>query len=408
MEEQGDALEGFMADLELNMQNETYDKAACLPYPEAEYTTEFMEPPRFMNQTFSGAQPSLGGSYSEAERIRNSFRTGSYWSLKKLPAKMEAGEISKSRTVHTTQNLVVRNENASSSSSSSSLSKRNEDYIGTRFDKQDALNKLHIDQEKYAVDAFSRRAFSTASEAAHKGTGFVSPEFGGGAAIPDDCLARKPEDATFLFGPFYQNVPAVAKEVPKASAKGWVRNLYKQLSEDWGGLIFSVKLTDQEIVVKFPTQSQALPAESALQKYMLRLASHGDPGKWGLRKRGDRWCIMEVPSPVSDGLNTSISDILADQTAQGEAMLTFAYFLPWVKSGLRTVTKASGQAARDRVLNARRKKAEEAADMEQSFLNAQALARMQVVTAKRGSAITLNRGTTMTKRESGVVSLGKS
>ena len=88
--------------------------------------------------------------------------------------------------------------------------------------------------------------------------------------------------------------------------------------------------------------------------------------------------------------------------------MTFAYFLPWVKSGLRTVTKASGQAARDRVLNARRKKAEEAADMEKSFLNAQALARMQVVTAKRGSAITLNRGTTMTKRESGVVSLGKS
>ena len=63
-------------------------------------------PPRFMNQTFSQTQMALGGSYSEAERVRNSFRTGSFWSLKKLPAKIEPGEVSKLRTQQTTKNLM--------------------------------------------------------------------------------------------------------------------------------------------------------------------------------------------------------------------------------------------------------------------------------------------------------------
>ncbi len=353
------------------------NKSSGVPYPEAHdysYQDE-REPPRFMNQTFSCAQPSLAGSYSEAERVRNSFRTGSYWSLKKLPAQIEPGEISKLRALHTTQNLVVRSEQ-NSKNEMNALSRRTEKYIGTRYDKPDMLQKLHIDQQKYHIDSFSRRAFTvTATGGTHKGEGFVSPDFGAGAAIPGDCLARKPEESKFLFGPFYQNVPPIAKEVPKSKAKGWVKQLYAQLSEDWSGLIFSVKLTEQEIVIKFPTQCQALPAESALQKYMLRLASHGNPGKWGLRKRGDRWGVMEVPQTMlGDGerFNTSISDVLADQTANGEAMITFSYFLPWIKSGLRKVTKATGKSARDRVLREKEKKIAEEAAMEAKFQEEQA------------------------------------
>jgi len=339
-----------------------------LPYPEAVITAGFckVEPPHFMNQTFAGAQPARSGNYNEGERVRNSFRTGSFWSLKKLPAKIEPGEITKQRKVQTSQNLSARPDRVNLASQSGPLSSRAEKYVGTQFDKPDMLRKLRVDEEKYQCDMFSRKVFTVPAQMkTHRGANFVSPEFGPGAAVADDCLARKPGESTFLHGPFYQNVPAVAKEIPRTQAKGWVKSLYEQLAEDWAELIFSIKLTPQEIVVKFPTQSQRLPPESALSKYMARQASHGNPQKWGLRKRGDRWCKMEVPNASLD--NSTISTVLAEQTIAGEPFLTFAFYLPWETVGLQKVTKQTGLAARDRVRNRRDQIAGREAAFETSF-----------------------------------------
>ena len=333
--------------------DEAYPMNEDAPYPDAVdmhiNNEQRVEPPRFMNPTFSGAQPARSGGYNEAERVRNSFRTGSFWTLKKLPAQIEPGEISKQRKVQTSQNLVVRPDHAKLLSFSGPLSCRAEKYIGTEFNKPDLLRKLRVDEEKYRSDAFSRRVFTVpASQASHKGANFVSPDFGPGGAAPPDLLTRKPEERKFLFGPFYQNVPPVATEIPKSNAKGWVKSLYEQLAEDWAGLIFSIKLTAQEIVIKFPTKSQHLPAESALTKYMLRQATHGNPQKWGLSKRGDRWCVMEVPQSQHPDDNTSISQVLAAQVAAGEPMLTFSFYLPWETCGLRKVTQKASRVARDR------------------------------------------------------------
>lgn len=363
--------DGEMDDMYMDM-----EPGYNVPNPEA-VATEFnqVEPPRFMNQTFSGAQPARTGAYNEAERVRNSFRTGSYWSLKKLPAKIEPGEVSKQRKVQTSQNLVSRPDHVKLATQSGPLSTRAEKYVGSQYDKPDVLRRLRVDEEKYQCDAFSRRVFTVPAQMrTHKGANFVSPEFGAGAAVAADCLARKPNESTFLYGPFYQNVPATASEIPRTQAKGWVKSLYQQLAEDWAELIFSIKLTAQEIVIKFPTQSQRLPAESALAKYMLRQAGHGNPQKWGLRKRGDRWCVMEVPQLGASGNldNGSISTILAEQTVAGEPMLTFSFFLPWETAGLQKVTKQAGQAARDRVRMKRDKIAGKEAELEASFQREQA------------------------------------
>ena len=370
--------------LDNDMYADIMESGYSVPYPEAIAMEGFgsVEPPRFMNQTFSGAQPARSGTYNEAERVRNSFRTGSCWSLKKLPAKIEPGEVTKQRKVHTSQNLSARPDRVNLGTQTGPLSTRAEKYVGTQFDKPDMLRKLCVDEEKYQCDKFSRRTFTVPAQMkTHRGANFVSPEFGPGAAVAADCLARKPDESTFLYGPFYQNVPAAASEIPRTQAKGWVKALYEQLAEDWAELIFSIKLTPQEIVVKFPTQSQRIPAESALSKYMSRQASHGNPQKWGLRKRGDRWCIKEVPHANLD--YGSISTVLAEQTVTGEAMLTFAFYLPWETVGLQKVTKQTGQAARERVRHKRGQVAAKDAAIEADFKQTQESAESQTGTQSK-------------------------
>ena len=331
--------------------------------------TNRVDPPHFMNETFSGAQPARSGAYNEAERVRNSFRTGSCWSLKKLPSRIQPGEVTKLRKVQTYQNILSRPDHVNFASQAAPLSTRAVKYIGTPFDKPDALRKMQVDEEKYSSERFSRRVFTVPAQmSTHKGLNFVSPDFGPGAAVAADCLARKPVDSKFLHGPFYQNVPPIAKEIPRSNAKSWVKSMYAQLAEDWAGLVFSIKLTAQEIVIKFPTQSQQLPAESALTKYMLRQATHGNPQKWGLRKRGDRWCVLEIQQADSnDNGSGSASTVLAEHSAPGEPMLTFSFYLPWESGGLLKVAKQTGQAARDKISMSRSRETARETAIENAF-----------------------------------------
>jgi hypothetical protein len=242
------------------------------------------------------------------------------------------------------------------------LLERSEKYISTRFEKPDKLRKLAVDEENYQIEGFARRPFVTPSGLnPHPAAGFINPDFGPGGAAQWDSLARKEEDHTFIAGPFYKSVPATATTVPKENAKRWVKELYEQLAIDWSNLLFSVKLTDQEIVVKFPA-SQTLPPEGALVKYMLRLAGHGNPQKWGLKKRGDRWCVIENPMQNSIADNSSSGVI-----SKSEFLLTFAFYLPWVRHGLRNVTKAAGNAARLKVHQKRAETAREQSKYDKAF-----------------------------------------
>ena len=328
-------------------------------------TGPIIEPPGYMRQTFSGAQPSNANGQAEGERIRNSFRSGSLWSLKKLPAKFESGAVTTRRLEETKKNLTFKPDKTYVAELGP-LSKRAEKYLGTSYDKVNMLHKLHVDEDKFRNEYFSRKPFKvSAGVNKHPASGFIDPDFGPGAAIPDDAIARKPRDEDFIAGPFYKCVPLKATEIPRTKAKFFVESIYKQMRTDWSHLMFSVKLTKEEIVIKFPTSSQDLPAENALHKYMSRQAAHGDPQSWGLRKRGDRWGTVEIPTP-SD-ISSSISSVLNEQTQALEPMMTFSYFLPWIAASIKIVTRNAAKASRQHVIDERQKKIDEERRLERAY-----------------------------------------
>lgn len=338
-------------------------------------TGTIIEPPGYMRQTFSGAQPSNANGQAEGERIRNSFRSGSLWSLKKLPAKFESGAVTNRRLEETKKNLTFKPDKTYTAELGP-LSKRAEKFLGTSYDKVNMLNKLDVDEDKFRNEYFSRKPFNVSSGVnKHPASGFIYPDFGPGAAIPDDAIARKPRDEDFIAGPFYKCVPLRATEIPRTKAKFFVENIYKQMRTDWSHLMFSVKLTKDEIVIKFPTTSQELPAENALHKYMSRQAAHGDPQSWGLRKRGDRWGTIEIPT-LSDN-SSSISTVLNEQTQAQEPMMTFSYFLPWVAASIKIVTKKAAKASRKHVIDERQRKIDEEKRLEHAFQQEIALAEME-------------------------------
>ena len=60
--------------------------------------------PRYLQQTFASSV--IESSLAESDKIRASFRTGSWSSIKKLPAKLEAGAIQFSRKQEITENRL--------------------------------------------------------------------------------------------------------------------------------------------------------------------------------------------------------------------------------------------------------------------------------------------------------------
>jgi hypothetical protein len=276
--------------------------------------------------------------------------------LKKLPKHIEPGKVTSSRQEYTEKNLnAVQRSPKRNSSTLLPLSKRAEKYVGTLYQKPDILNKLKVDEETFAMESFARKPFNVPSGMnPHPAANFINPDFQPQEVPPDELIMRKPHDASFIHGPFYKAVPPKNKEQPKSKAKLWVKELYKQLSEDWSHLMFSVKLTEAEIIVRFPAGvTQKLPPENAINKYMGRLAAHGNPQMWGLKKRGDRWAQMELSSTNPE--DASIASQLNSRIEADEPMLTFAFMLPWVAGGTRLVAKREGNKARLRSQNMKEK-----------------------------------------------------
>ena len=53
------------------------------------------------------------------------------------------------------------------------------------------------------------------------------------------------------------------------------------------------RVRSDQIVVQFDTESQALPPLNALTKYMSTMSTHGKANDLGLRRRCDRWAVVE-------------------------------------------------------------------------------------------------------------------
>ena len=61
------------------------------------------------------------------------------------------------------------------------------------------------------------------------------------------------------------------------------------------------RVRSDQILVQFDTESQTLPPLNALTKYMSTMSTHGKANELGLRRRCDRWAVVEpglIKTPV--------------------------------------------------------------------------------------------------------------
>lgn len=115
----------------------------------------------------------------EVERVRNSYRTGSFNTIKKLPSQIRPGHIRQTRKQQITENLLISSNNVFKPTSI----KKNEpfhrpEYIGTDFEKMKNLNKILMEEEKVQTDSLSRKPFVTTSRIRSKTEDiFHDPEY---------------------------------------------------------------------------------------------------------------------------------------------------------------------------------------------------------------------------------------
>jgi hypothetical protein len=273
----------------------------------------------YLHPTLSSSLPPF--VQGEVERIRSSYRTGSFWSIKGLPAKLEPGTVQLTRKQHTIENLLSNSENIFKPTS------RNQDvfhpqvYVGTDYDKVNNLNKNAIEEEKIRIDSYSRKPFVITSRVRAKNEDlFHNPDFrfphiGGSTGVFKlESITR----SDVLDQDKFLNVPMSAKT--SAQVRGWLHALHDRLAEDWPQYLFKVKFTaTEEVLVQFERPNclhtytsslkSAVPAISTtvafpppnnlLGKYMQKVATLGIAYEFGLRKRGDRWNVFEVDYPES-------------------------------------------------------------------------------------------------------------
>lgn len=339
------------------------------------------EQPNYLKQTFCSTLPST--SYEEVDRIRNSFRTGSYWSIKKLPSKFAAGSISNLRKRHTQQNLLEKPEDVFHTVSSKSFVGNERGcfeqtkYVSSDYGKLSDLHKGAVQAETNEIDAVGRRPFKTKMRAPIK-----SEDQFGDPIISDDTLIRAAStgkvssdkifraDFTdgdkFRYGPFHLYFKKNG-EASRQSIEKWTPALFKQLQKDWSHLKFKVKFTnDDELLIQFFVGKRIklnnnndvtlLLIEDekryrddinaninidVITKYMNRLVSHGLAADFNLSKRGDRWGSIEVIKNIVPSNNNENNDTLEkEDDSEQDLYLTYSIFPPWQTKGPTLAAKS--------------------------------------------------------------------
>ena len=108
------------------------------------------------------------------------------------------------------------------------------------------------------------------------------------------------------------------------------------------------------MIIQFdPTHS--LPPEKALLRYMNTLARHGLASKLKLKRRGDRWNVVEfIDLPSNEAPNAS-----EPQARPQKPRITFSFYAPWVISGQLKAHRISAQKDRMKAASRVKPKADE-------------------------------------------------
>lgn len=86
---------------------ENYGDYLTASQPSSVPPDEIHQPPQphYLSETFASRAPDYSAQ-AEAERLSNTFRTGSHWSIKNLPNYFEPGSIRGERKAHAMTNLL--------------------------------------------------------------------------------------------------------------------------------------------------------------------------------------------------------------------------------------------------------------------------------------------------------------
>ena len=187
----------------------------------------------FSAPTFSSSiQPSL---HSETERVINSYRSGSFCSLKKLPSKLKAGEVESLRIKNICRNRCSNPGDAFKASKVNSYFSPLQ-YQFSDYSKLETQNKTELEYNNLRMQSFSRKPFSYPSrriklknEDIFEDSNFKYPEIGPGMDIIDlkDVIRTDlSKSSQYAHGPFRVG-GGYGKSVSQDSMKSY------QLVQEW-------------------------------------------------------------------------------------------------------------------------------------------------------------------------------
>lgn len=253
--------------------------------------------PRYLHPTLASITSGKPCAHDEVERILNSFNCGSLNSLKKLPPKLGPGEIASSKLKAMINNRCSNTTDAFKTSSKNSYFEPFK-YNFSDYNVEETNAKFEAENKRLGLQSFSRKPFnfsSTRAKMKHEDifedSTYKYPLMGPSAeGVNMGSLLRQPDKSKMLAGSF--SVSGGPARLNKSQIDGCVSHIFSKLCQDWPQLRFAVKYTSsEEILVDF--DADLVDNIDAVRRYISYDAQHGKPAELKLRKRGDRWGIIE-------------------------------------------------------------------------------------------------------------------
>jgi hypothetical protein len=302
--------------------------------------------PGYLRQTVSSI--STSNCASESERIAKSFRSGTFHSIKKLPSRLVPGGVEESRRVNIAQSLSNKPV-TTYKAHTVPVYFTPITYSRTEYNKLAENEREEAQFQRLTTLSFSRKPFTYSSskvrlknEDIFGNEEYKYPILGPGKGVSElSSFVR--QDFTnaekMIHGPFFVLGKGRDREASRDDIYGWCREIYEKISTDWSHLRFHMQVLDgEEIVVFFEMKtlkgdvdspSTAGLAEVALSRYMGTMARHGVAAERRLRKRGDRWRVLE-----SMELKQTSEGVLDhnQESPQMQEVVVYSFFAPWVTS----------------------------------------------------------------------------
>lgn len=282
--------------------------------------TKWQQPavPHYMLPNFASILPEYANS--EADKIRESFSTGNYSAISKIPNSICPDNVNSARYQSIDQNRKSSALNQAGKKAATSYTRnlfQEFEYVPSRYSLADELrSKSRVEKERKRLDIGGKDfvCSSNAVKLKHE-DGFedksqkfpyMSEPFEG--AQEQMMRAKWLEDSKVLHGAFVPSGMGHTLEKPtRTTLPQMVQEIHRVVSEDWSDYRFSVLATEEDtIVIRFDLKT--IESEKGLVAYMNVMArSNMVVQKYCLKKVVEDW-----------------------NTQPGDGYLHFMFQPPWV------------------------------------------------------------------------------